>query len=144
MAYEHDQTFEVNGQTYKSLDDVPQPYRDSIAAMLADRDGDGVPDAFQTGASSTHVVHNVSEFQVDGVSYSSIDDVPESRRADVSDALGRLQAAAPGPRSAVTSSTSGPSPIVTKAGWSGRAKLLAAFMAVDAAIVIAVIWAVTR
>ncbi len=158
-----EQTFEVNGQVYRSLDEVPQPLRDSLAAMLADRDGDGVPDLFEGG--SNQVIRTTSStqiFEVDGVEYSSIDEVPEADRARVAAAFERLTVeagheagrpptvpsvpavstvpsvtAAPG-RSAA------PPPIVTRAGWSGRARLLLAFMAVDAVAVAVVLWIVLR
>ena len=32
--------YEINGEVYHSLDDVPEPYR----ALFEDRDGDGLPD----------------------------------------------------------------------------------------------------
>ena len=41
-------------------------------------------------------------------------------------------------------SSSRPSPIVTRAGWSQRTKLLVGFLAIDAVVVTAIIWFVVR
>lgn len=158
MVERSEQTFEVNGQVYRSLDEVPQPLRDSLAAMLADRDGDGVPDLFEGG--SNQVIRTTSStqvFEVDGVAYSSIDEVPEADRARVAAAFERLSTQASGspaarhgeghtPSAPATGRSVAPPPqaIVTKAGWSGRTKMLLAFMAVDAVAVAVIVWLLTR
>ena len=150
------QTFTVNGRQYDSLEDVPQPYRDSLAALLADTDGDGIPDAFEQGAAVDQtIVHRVESYDVDGTTYASLDDVPEPARSRLRKELTRtgldpVAHASPTSRigspetGALQSSSASPSPIVTRAGWSPRAKLLAALVAVDAIAVAIVAWFLLR
>ena len=151
MAGHSEQRFEVDGVVYTSLDDVPQPHRDTIAAMLADRDGNGVPDVFDGEPGVQRVVHDTSVIEVDGVRYASIDDVPEPQRSLVREALAAPSPHEPGPSttSMVPPPTASlgaptPSPIVRSAGWSNRTKLIAAFVAIDVIAIAAVVWFVAR
>ena len=145
------QSFELNGQTYQSLDEVPQPFRDSIAALMADRDGNGVPDVFEGAAEQLHVAHRTSEtYEVDGVRYSSLDQVPEPQRSAVRQALERhgsstIDDETMRPMERYPSSAPiAPNPIITPAGRSGRWKLLASFIAIDAIVILLAIWLLSR
>jgi hypothetical protein len=113
---------------------------------MADRDGDGVPDVFDHPAQSHSVVHHSESYDVDGVTYASIDEIPEPQRSMVRDALG--QSAAPTPPSPATipadQGAVSPSPIITPAGWSKRTKLFAAMIAIDVVVAIVVLWLVLR
>lgn len=145
--------YEIDGVTYESLDDVPQPYRDSIARLMADGDGDGVPDVFDRPGSHG-VVHRSESYEVDGVTYSSIDEIPEPQRSMVrralADAAPPERPAVPPSRSpapagrAVDATAAPPSPIVTGAGWSKRTKLFAGMIALDVVVAGVVLWFVLR
>jgi hypothetical protein len=39
--------FVVNGKEYKSLEEVPSPFREKIRETLRDENGDGIPDILQ-------------------------------------------------------------------------------------------------
>lgn len=146
------QRFEVNGQTYQSLDEVPQPYRDSIASLMADRDGNGVPDIVEAGGTTHHVVHQSSEsYDIDGVHYASIDEIPEPQRTAVRDALGRHDSTPPSAHAPARPPTFSqpvpavrPQAIITPARGSRRARLLAAFIAVDAVVAALIVWLLVR
>lgn len=159
MIRRSSQRFVVNGVTYTSLDEVPQPDRDSLAALLADADGDGVPDIVQGRDASGSVAYRLSQLaetiEVDGVVYETLDDIPEPRRSQVRDAMARQKidvppaatSRRPDPtpmRSPTPAPAPVPAPIITEAGPSSRTKLLMAFIAIDVAIAAAVIWFVAR
>ena len=136
--------FEVDGEVYTSLEEIPEPQRSRLRDALADRDGDGTPDVLQQGGASSNM------FVVDGVRYASIDDVPEPQRAAIAEAFGHLdhRSASPpsGPvaRARPAMGTPTPKPIVERAGWSNRTKLLVGFMALDVVAVAVIIWLVAR
>ncbi len=149
------QSITVNGVTYKSLDDVPEPERSQVRGLLADEDGDGIPDIVQGrhpelgGDTVASVTIETSEFVVDGVTYDSLDDVPEPQRSLIHRELeGALpdRAVAAGARSSATpaGAMSSHAPVVSRAGWSNRSKLLAAFVVVDLAVLALVVVVLTR
>jgi len=150
VASHDSQRFEIDGVRYDSIEDVPQPFRDSIAALIADHDGDGTPDVFQTSSGFHRLVHHSESYEVDGVTYASIDEIPEPQRSRIRAAVDRQldlpnpDTARTSPRATGTTPAGTPAPIVTRAGWSGRAKLIAAFVAIDAVVAVVVAWSLFR
>jgi hypothetical protein len=83
----------VNGRKYDSLDQMPESDRkayEQAMSVLADRDGNGVPDVLEGGStridtsSSRGVVTSVvtkSRFVVNGQEYQRWEDVPPAMRA---------------------------------------------------------------
>ena len=138
--------YEVDGVTYESMAEVPQPHRALLERALADHDGDGMPDLFQ-GAEGTSAA-----IEVDGVRYESIDDVPESHRSQIAGFLGGIGADQHGEVASVSAraedasrpTSRGHGPIVQPAGWSGRTKLLVAFVLLDVVAVGVILWLFTR
>ena len=78
---------EVNGRVYGSWDDLPEDLRQQLAAsgMMADEDGDGVPDVFQ--GTFPAQAPQASQFAVDGQMYGSIAELPPEQRAKVEAAM---------------------------------------------------------
>ncbi|MCW2756925.1 MAG: hypothetical protein JWO46_671 [Nocardioidaceae bacterium] len=83
----------VNGQTYDSWDAVPADVREKVAkAGLPDADGNGVPDLFEakgglpTGSSTT----TSTVVEVNGQSFTSIDQLPPEVRQALQASLGGL------------------------------------------------------
>ena len=78
---------EVNGRVYGSWDDLPEDLRQQLAAsgMMADEDGDGVPDVFQ--GTFPAQAPQPSQFAVDGQTYGSIAELPPEQRAKVEAAM---------------------------------------------------------
>ena len=142
------QRFEIDGVVYESIDDVPPAFRDSIAALMADHDANGVPDVFEGGITTRSTVHRTASYEIDGVAYESIDDIPEPQRSQVRQALARADLHAPTPPAPVARSVPSPtaphSPIVRSAGWSSRTKLLVAFVAVDLIALAVIAWLALR
>ncbi|NOZ19532.1 MAG: hypothetical protein GXP25_00425 [Planctomycetes bacterium] len=71
-----------NGQEYSGVDDMPLEVRrayEQVMNMLADRDGDGVPDAVQN-SDGTFTADVVTKIVVNGREYNSIDEMPEDVR----------------------------------------------------------------
>ena len=131
---------EVNGVVYQTLDDLPEELRTHVAALLADADADGVPDIVQGPHAVSSVTTSRSEtFIVDGVAYSSLEDLPQQHRARIA----QLSEPAPS-RPVQTAGAAHPGSIVTKAGVSNGTKLLLAFAAIDAAVIGAVVWLFLR
>jgi hypothetical protein len=151
---QHEERFEIDGVVYESLADVPQPFRDSIAALMADHDGNGTPDVFDRPSGSNTVVHRTESYEVDGVTYSSLDDIPEPQRDVVREALGRQASmhspAAPvevpsSPAPPATSpATTSARPIVERAGWSRRTRVVVTMIAIDVGVAALVLWLVLR
>lgn len=75
-------TIVFNGQEYESIDAMPAEIRrlyEQVAGMLADADGDGMPDAFQQTMQAQ--VMTASQYVVDGQVYHRLEDLPpEARR----------------------------------------------------------------
>lgn len=86
----------VNGQEYASVEAMPPEARrlyEQTSHLLADRDGDGIPDIAQGGGTpseSTTVV--TTQFVVDGRAYASLADLPPAARARYEAAMRRLDA----------------------------------------------------
>lgn len=143
MARRDETRIEINGVVYRSLGEVPKKYHAFAAQFFDDADGDGVPDIVQGPAAASSVTTERSEtFIVDGAAYSSIDEVPEAHRAKMARMVDR-----PSTQPATSgrpSTTERPASIVSKAGLSGRTKMLLAFAAVDAAVVGVVVWLLVR
>lgn len=141
------QHIEINGTVYRSLDEVPEQYRASVAALFTDRDGDGVPDIMQgaevAGSFTTTTRHET--YEVGGVTYDSLDDVPEPARSMLRDAV-RKPASPPEPRpsDAAPAMTTSANTVISESGMSHRTRLLLGFLVVDAAVVALVVWLVVR
>jgi hypothetical protein len=84
----------VNGVEYRSVDEMPPDVRrqyDKMMAMLADRDGNGVPDLLQ-GKGSTQSIRStrgvssmshegiVEHIEINGKTYNRLEDVPRELR----------------------------------------------------------------
>jgi hypothetical protein len=89
----------VDGRTYSSLEEMPadvrRKYEETIGRLLADRDGNGVPDVLETGtvdgAAVSHVTTTATVYEINGRQYASLDEVPPEFR----ELVGRLQARGP-------------------------------------------------
>ena len=82
----------VDGRTYSSVEDMPpdvrRRYDAAVGRLLDDRDGNGVPDVFESetidGADVTHVSTTTSEFyEINGRRYDRLDQVPPEFRKTV-------------------------------------------------------------
>ncbi|HTL31362.1 MAG TPA: hypothetical protein VL282_19165 [Tepidisphaeraceae bacterium] len=78
----------VNGKTYSSINEMPPDvraqYEKAMRSMMADKDGDGIPDLLEnrTPGSSTSV--NV---MVNGTTYHRLEDVPPEFRKSIMNAM---------------------------------------------------------
>lgn len=92
--------FYVNGQGYTAWEEVPPELRDQLRQSFPDADGNGVPDVFERSpdmeVTSTHVEQT---FEIDGVTYDSVDDLPPKVR-QMLEAQGLLATSAPPPSTA--------------------------------------------
>jgi hypothetical protein len=82
----------VNGREYKSIDEMPPDVREQYTkamSMLADKDGNGVPDIFERGNVSVSSedderfvtsVQTESRYVINGKHYSRLEDVPPETR----------------------------------------------------------------
>ena len=101
----------IDGKTYKSVDEMPEDVRRNYALamnslkaengnlipdafenmnILADKDKDGIPDAFE-GVMSTNIV-STTKIIADGKEYDSLDELPPDVRAKYDQAMGSLDA----------------------------------------------------
>jgi hypothetical protein len=73
-----------NGVEYASAEDMPPDVRyayEQVMVRLPDKDGDGVPDAFQGAAPNSIRVETHSRYVVNGREYRSPDEMPPDARA---------------------------------------------------------------
>ena len=78
----------VDGKTYASVEEMPadvrREYEETIGRLLADRDGNGVPDVFESGtvegADVARVTTTSEVYEINGRRYDSLDDVPPEFR----------------------------------------------------------------
>jgi hypothetical protein len=89
-------TINFNGQEYDSPDAMPPEVRrlyEMANQMLADKDGDGVPDLFGqgTGTAQANVIQT-TQFVVDGKVYTSLDDLPAEARQKYEQTMGQWDA----------------------------------------------------
>jgi len=89
--------FTINGQTYNSIEEMPPQVRqayEQAMSVLADRDGNGIPDILESGNTrittssdkpAVTVVTSTS-FKVNGQKYESWEDVPPDLRSLLSQA----------------------------------------------------------
>ena len=86
----------VNGQEYDSVEAMPPDVRrlyEEATKLLADRDGDGVPDLMQDPAAITHATTiTTTQFVVDGRTYTDPAAMPPEARARYEAAMKRLDA----------------------------------------------------
>jgi hypothetical protein len=89
-------TINFNGQEYDSPDAMPPEVRrlyELANQMLADKDGDGVPDLFgQVAGTSQANVVQTTQFVVDGKVYTSLDELPAEARRKYEQTLGQWDA----------------------------------------------------
>jgi hypothetical protein len=142
MADEHQ--FQVDGETYSSLDEVPEPFRSQLAAMLDHDPGQMMPEA-------TSMSVTTEQFVVNGVTYDSIDDIPLEIRQQLTGILidhdtngGPDPHAGPARAGRMGAPTVAPRPIVQRAGMSSKARLIAAMIVVDVVVLALVLWFVAR
>src|SRR6478752_2514283 len=84
----------VNGKTYSNVDEMPpdirRQYEQEMRSILADRDGNGVPDilehAASTGSTASLSVQKVQHITVNGKSYERLEDVPAEFRDVIANA----------------------------------------------------------
>jgi len=85
-----------NGQEYDSPEAMPPEVRQlyqMMTSMLADRNQDGMPDIFASGAGGvTPTLFQTTQFVVDGKAYSSLDELPTEARQKYEQAIGRFDA----------------------------------------------------
>lgn len=147
----------MNGVEYRSLDEVPADLRSTMAEVLADvfadRDGAGLAELID-GVIGSHGTTGAGTPGL-GLEPSMLDQVPEPYRTTLRQALESVPTGnPPASNTAATNIPTGAvptrsvsqahSPIVRKAGWSRRAKLIATFVVIDIATVLAVVWWLTR
>lgn len=101
-------SFTINGKTYRSLDEMPADVRrqyDSMMQLMADRDGNGVPDIVERPggmpndpriemARGSHVIMTSTRVFQDGKEVASAD-LPADVREQISKAFGDTQATLP-------------------------------------------------
>jgi hypothetical protein len=88
----------VDGRTYSSVEEMPaavrQKYEATLGRLLADRDGNGVPDVFEAGtvggAGVSHVTRATTVYKTNGREFTSLDDVPPEFRALLDQAPGHV------------------------------------------------------
>ena len=71
-----------NGQEYSSVDEMPAAVRrayERVMGMLADRDGDGVPDAVRE-SDGTFTADVINKIVVNGREYGGLDEMPPDVR----------------------------------------------------------------
>ncbi len=104
---------DFNGQTYRSVEDMPPEARrvyTEVMAAFADRDGNGVPDVFETGGTGTGtgMTFTSTVIEHDGRTYTP-ETLPPELRASYDRAMARLAGTGP-------SGTPVPDP--APAGWT--------------------------
>ena len=85
----------VNGKTYSNVDEMPpdvrRQYEQGMRSMMADRDGDGVPDILEhprsSGSTASVSVNKFQHITVNGKSYERLEDVPAEFRDVIAKAL---------------------------------------------------------
>lgn len=83
----------INGKTYGSIEEMPADVRRKYAeamSVLADRDGNGVPDAIEGDSPDPNVISHVTTSErifVNGREYGSWDEVPPELRGLMSNGL---------------------------------------------------------
>lgn len=140
----------VNGIEYRSLDEVPADVRSTMAEVFsdvfADRDGAGLAELID-GVIGSHDTTNATGA---GFHPSLLDQVPEPHRTTLRQALESIPTgntptgSTPTGNVPTRSVSPAHSPIVRKAGWSTRAKLITTFVVIDVVTVLAVVWWLTR
>jgi hypothetical protein len=99
-------TITVNGQTYKSVEEMPPDvrkiYESMISRLTEDKDGDGVPDVLQ-GKGGNSVVQKSTRSVVFSKQYNSPEEVPPELRQLIDSA----QAKPPEPGVRVTTTVNG-------------------------------------
>jgi hypothetical protein len=81
----------INGREYDSPDDMPPRVRAVYERLMADADGNGVPDLIDDarrddpGADSAFVSHE--SFVIDGKTYRSLDEIPPELRRMAREAM---------------------------------------------------------
>ena len=85
-----------NGQEYDSPEAMPPEVRQlyqMMTDMLADKNQDGLPDVFASGAGdAAPTMFQTTQFVVDGKAYHSLDKLPPDARQKYEQAIGRFDA----------------------------------------------------
>jgi hypothetical protein len=145
----------INGREYESLDQMPEPDRkayEQAMSVLADRDGNGVPDILEGGSTrvdtsaSRGAVTSVvtkSRFVVNGQEYERWEDVPAAMRAmlkmaGVGDGAKTMTTSSPSSSTVrVIGADTGGGGITIRITWSTILALIAAI-----AVAMLVAWAI--
>jgi hypothetical protein len=80
----------INGQSYESVDQMPPEVRkqyETAMSMLADRDGNGIPDVLEGKGEGPKALASVTRVVVNGKTFSA-GEVPEQLRREATKLLG--------------------------------------------------------
>lgn len=103
-----------NGQEYDSPDAMPPDVRrlyDLMSGMLADKDGDGMPDMFEgVDGNNASITTQTTQFVVDGKVYTNLDDLPPEARRRYEQTMRRFDADGDGVPDILASVSSGAAP----------------------------------
>jgi hypothetical protein len=85
------QSFQFNGKTYQSLEDLPEEFK----SFFKDENKNGIPDIFENmqnfaNQGNFQTGFNSTQYFVNGKSYNSLDEVPENEQDIIKNALGNL------------------------------------------------------
>src|SRR4051794_30944317 len=87
-----------NGQTYNSVDDMPPDARqayDQAMGVLADKNKDGMPDAYEQPAGGTPGMPRINfstKFTVNGQTMQGLDNLPPETRQQIEQAMQAMDA----------------------------------------------------
>ncbi|HEY7089159.1 MAG TPA: hypothetical protein VH518_13775 [Tepidisphaeraceae bacterium] len=113
----------INGVEYSSVQQMPPDARreyDRVMALLADKNGNGVPDLLENGAASGQAKVTIASarYIVDGKEYESLDQIPAPLRS--------LLASRTGPDSLAALATQAPDGFIVRLNWTNFIAFVAA------------------
>jgi lipopolysaccharide export LptBFGC system permease protein LptF len=96
------QSFQFNGKTYQSLDELPEEFK----LFFKDENNNGIPDIFeniqnyaQQGDKNANL--NFTQYHISGKTYNSLAEVPLEQQQLIKDKLSQLNFAEPSPQNTV-------------------------------------------
>ena len=87
-------TIIFNGKTYNSLDEMPPNERQAYEQMLnifMDKNGNGIPDFLEGDMAQNVMTAFTSNINVNGKSYSNVNELPDDLRARVQGAFEKME-----------------------------------------------------